>query len=90
MGTIAQFVELVLSNINSDYFNANFLLHFFTPTLEYGKKRQPKALVVTECKLCKAVALSEGNVFIDPACPKFEWCPNTSAQESCFGECPLN
>lgn len=54
------------------------------------KKRQPKALIVTECKLCEAVALSEGNVFIDPACPKFEWSPNTSAQEPCFGECPLN
>lgn len=34
------------------------------------KKKQPKALIVIECKLCEAVALSEGNVFIDPACPK--------------------
>lgn len=69
------------------------LIFFFTSSPQHWsmeKKRQPKALVVTECKLCKAVALSEGNVFIDPACPKFEWCPNTSAQEPCFGECPLN
>lgn len=66
------------------------IIFFFTSTLEYGKRGQPKALVVTEGKLCKAVALSEGKIFINPACPKFKWCPNTSAQESCFGECPLN
>lgn len=89
-GYIAQFIEVVKYKFR---LLLMLIIFSFTSSPQHWSmeiKGQPKALVVTECKLCKAVALSEGNVFIDSACPKFEWCPNTSAQEPCFGECPLN